>query len=74
VSASAASAPTSPLRRHWRDREKWTALPDVFAILAALTLPWSTSLVAIFVVCWLGAVAWMMNWGAFARLLKQPIC
>jgi O-antigen ligase len=74
VSASAASAPTSPLRRHWRDREQWTTIPDVFAILAALTLPWSTSLVAIFVVCWLGAVAWMMNWGAFARLLKQPIC
>jgi O-antigen ligase len=74
VSASAASSPTSPARRHWRDRELWTTIADVFAILAALTLPWSTSLVAIFVVCWLGAVAWVMDWGAFARLLKQPIC
>ena len=47
---------------------------DVFVILTALTLPWSTSLVAIFVACWLVAVAWVMDWGAYARLLKQPIC
>ena len=47
---------------------------DVFAVLAALTLPWSTSLVAIFVACWLVAVVWVMDWGAYARLLKQPIC
>jgi len=49
-------------------------IADVLAILAALTLPWSTSLVAIFVICWLGAVAWAMDWDAYARLLKQPIC
>ena len=47
---------------------------DVFAVLAALTLPWSTSLVAIFVACWLVTMAWVMDWGAYARLLKQPIC
>ena len=29
---------------------------------------------AIFVACWLGAVAWVMDWRAYARLLKQPIC
>jgi len=37
-------------------------------------LPWSTTLVAIFVPCWLGAVAWVMDWRAYGRLLKQPIC
>ncbi len=24
--------------------------------------------------CWLGALAWVMDWRAFARLLTQPIC
>jgi O-antigen ligase len=74
VSASGAASPTSPARRYWQDRARWTTIADVFAILAALTLPWSTSLVAIFVICWLGAVAWAMDWDAYARLLKQPIC
>ena len=67
----------SPLRRYWRDRAltpPWTTIADVYAVLAALTLPWSTSLVAIFVVLWLGAVVWVMDWRAFGRLLKQPIC
>jgi O-antigen ligase len=64
----------SLVRRYWRDRALWTTIADVFAILAALALPWSTSLVAIFVPCWLGAVAWVMDWRAYGRLLKQPIC
>jgi hypothetical protein len=60
--------------RYWRDRALWTTIADVFAILAAFALPWSTTLVAIFVPCWLGAVAWVMDWRAYGRLLKQPIC
>jgi hypothetical protein len=39
----------SLVRRYWRDRALWTTIADVFVILAALTLPWSTSLVGIFV-------------------------
>ena len=74
VSLSAAAPPMSLVRRYWRDRALWTTIADIFAILAALTLPWSTSLVAIFVPCWLGAVAWVMDWRAYGRLLKQPIC
>jgi hypothetical protein len=66
--------PTSLLWRYWRDQVLWTTIADVFAILAALTLPWSTSLPGIFVACWLGAVAWVMDWCAYGRLLKQPIC
>jgi len=62
------------VRRYWRDRALWTTIADVFAILAALALPWSTTLVAIFVPCWLGAVAWVMDWRAYGRLLRQPIC
>jgi O-antigen ligase len=74
VSVSVEAAPMSPLRRYWRDRALWTTIADVYAILTALTLPWSTSLVAIFMVLWLGAVVWVMDWRAFGRLLKQPIC
>ena len=60
--------------RYWRDVTLWTTIADVFAILAALTLPWSTSLPAIFIPCWLGAVAWVMDWRAYGRSLAQPIC
>jgi O-antigen ligase len=74
VSLSATAPPMSLVRRYWRDRALWTAIADVFAILAALALPWSTTLLAIFVPCWLGAVAWVMDWRAYGRLLKQPIC
>jgi O-antigen ligase len=74
VTLSAAAPPISPLRRHWRDRALWTTIADVFAILTALSLPWSTTLPAIFVLLWLGAVAWVMDWRAYGELLKQPIC
>ncbi|MCP4619344.1 MAG: O-antigen ligase family protein [Bradyrhizobium sp.] len=47
---------------------------DLLAVLMALSLPWSTSLVAIFSVCWLAAVVLTLDWGAFLRFLKQPIC
>lgn len=74
MSLSATAPPMSLVRRYWRDRALWTTIADIFAILAAFTLPWSTTLVAIFVPCWLGAVAWVMDWRAYGRLLKQPIC
>jgi O-antigen ligase len=74
VSLSAVAPPMSLVRRYWRDRALWTTIADVFAILAALTLPWSTTLPGIFVPCWLGAVAWVMDWRAYGRLLKLPIC
>jgi O-antigen ligase len=64
----------SLLRRYWRDRALWTTIADIFAILAALTLPWSTTVVAIFMLCWLGAAAWVLDWQAYGRLLKLPIC
>lgn len=63
-----------PKQRDWRDQATWMTVADVFAILAALTLPWSTTLPGIFIPCWLGAMAWVMDWRAFARFLTQPIC
>ena len=70
----ATAAPVSLVRQYWRDRALWTTIADVFAVLAAFTLPWSTTLPAILVPCWLGAVAWVMDWRAYGRLLKAPIC
>jgi O-antigen ligase len=74
VSVSAVVPPMSLVRRYWRDRALWMTIADIFAILAAFALPWSTTVLAIFVLCWLGAVAWVMDWRAYGRLLKQPIC
>jgi hypothetical protein len=74
VSLDVTAPRVSPFWRYWRDVTLWTTIADVFAILAALTLPWSTTLPAIFVPCWLGAVAWVMDWRAYGRSLAQPIC
>ena len=74
MSLDVAAPRVSPFWRYWRDLALWTTIADVFAILAALTLPWSTSLPGIFVLCWLGAVAWVMDWRAYGRNLAQPIC
>ena len=68
------ASPIALVLRYLRDRALWTAIADVFAILAALSLPWSTTLVAIFVPCWLGAVALVMDYRAYVQLLKRPIC
>lgn len=69
-----AAAPPASAQPFWRDRARWSTGADVFAILAALTLPWSTSLPGIFVPCFLLAVAATTDWRAFGRLLKDPIC
>jgi O-antigen ligase len=57
-----------------RDRAVWVTTADIFAVLTALALPWSTSLVAIFVLCWLGTAAWVLDYQAYLELLKRPIC
>ena len=47
---SIGAATSSPARRcrSWRDPAAWVKTADICAILIALSLPWSTSLVAIF--------------------------
>ncbi|KRR07165.1 ligase [Bradyrhizobium valentinum] len=74
MSVSAVPVPEARIRWHWRDQAMWMTIADVFAVLTALTLPWSTTLPGIFVPCWLGAAAWGIEWRVFARLLTQPIC
>lgn len=74
MSASAEISSTAIAVRRWRDLTIWATAADGFAILAALTLPWSTSLVAIFMLCWLGTAAWTLDYNIYFRSLKRPIC
>jgi O-antigen ligase len=53
VTAIAGDSTIAVLARRWRDPAAWLATVDAFAILTAASLPWSTSLPAIFTaVCW----------------------
>ncbi len=58
----------------WRDPAAWGTAADVFAVLTALALPWSTSLVAIFVVAWLVAVAPTLDIKLLVQSLRRPVC
>ncbi|KWV59547.1 ligase [Bradyrhizobium macuxiense] len=69
--ASSTSAAAVPV---WRDPARWAMTTDVIAVLIALSLPWSTSLVGIFGVLLLIAIAPTLDLRAFWTLLKQPIC
>ena len=72
--SAAVGSPIAIVLRFLQNRPLWTTIADIFAILAALSLPWSASLLAIFVLCWLGAVALVMDYGAYVRSLKRPAC
>jgi O-antigen ligase len=71
-----AAAVTSPARRAlpvWRDAAAWAKTADVVAVLIALSLPWSTSLVGIFGAVWLVTVAPTLDFRLFLQSLKRPI-
>lgn len=69
------SATASPAVRMWqRLRNPAFSATDWCAVLAALALPWSTSLLAIFMACWLGAVALTIDYRDYLRFVWRPIC
>jgi O-antigen ligase len=74
VNAGAIASPGNIVLRLWHDPAAWVTAADIFAILTALALPWSTSLVAIFVLCWLGTAAWIVDYRVYFQSLKHPIC
>jgi len=74
VSASLASSTHAAALPAWRDPVRWEATSDVVAVLIALSLPWSTSLVGIFGVVLLIAIAPTLDLPAFWAFLKRPIC
>jgi O-antigen ligase len=60
--------------RRWRDPAAWSATTDIFAILIAVTLPWSTTLVSIFAAALLVSMGPFLDVKAFVQSLKRPIC
>jgi O-antigen ligase len=62
------------LWRRWRDPAPWSVTSDVFAILIAVALPWSTTLVSIFAAALLVSMRPFPDAKAFTQSLKRPIC
>ena len=58
----------------WRNPSSRMFRADLAIILTALALPWSTSLVAVFVVAWLIAVAFTIDPQPFLRSARNPAC
>lgn len=62
------------LLRRLRSPAAWADTVDVFAILTAASLPWSTSLAAIFNAALLVCMVPFLDIRAFVQSLKRPIC
>src|SRR5260370_40791469 len=52
----------------------WERTVDIFAVLIAAALPWSTSLVGIFFVGWLVVLAPTLDLRTFVLTLRRPFC
>jgi O-antigen ligase len=74
VNAGVASSLARPALPAWRDPAAWTKTADIVAVLIALSLPWSTSLVGIFAFVWVIAVAPTLDLKLFMESLRRPIC
>jgi O-antigen ligase len=74
MSASAAASPLVPVWRWFRNPAFWMPAADALAVLTAFALPWSTSLVSILGLCWLGAAFLTFDYRNYLQFLKHPIC
>jgi O-antigen ligase len=74
VSVAAPISPANQPLPAWRDPAIRARNVDIFAALIAFSLPWSTSLVAIFALIWLVAIAPTLDFRLFLQSLKRPIC
>ena len=79
VESGAMDTPTRlshwPDRFHtWRRSATWLLAVDVLAVMAAASLPWSTSATSILVVLWLIVVAPTIDWERFTLDLAHPAC
>lgn len=68
------TSPAGEAPRVWRDPAAWSKTADIVAVLIALSLPWSTSLVGIFATVWLITLAPTLDLRPFLQSLKRPIC
>ncbi len=73
MSTDATTSLASPVLPVWRDPVAWAKTADIFAVLIALALPWSTSLTGIFATVWLVTVAPTLDIRLFLESLKRPI-
>jgi O-antigen ligase len=73
MSAGVTASPGAVALPAWRDPAAWAKTADIFAVLIALSLPWSTSLAGIFTVAWLLTVAPTLDIRLFLESLKRPI-
>lgn len=62
------------LLRRLRSPAAWRETVDIFAVLTAASLPWSTSLTGIFNVLMLLCMVPFLDVRAFLQSLKRPIC
>ncbi|MEH2486969.1 O-antigen ligase family protein [Bradyrhizobium sp. AZCC 2230] len=60
--------------RRLRSPAAWSETVDLFAILTAASLPWSTSLAAIFNVAMLACMVPFLDVRDFLQSLKRPVC
>jgi O-antigen ligase len=67
------SLATLPARR-WRNPAAWATAADIFFILIAVSLPWSTTLVGIFGAASIVTMAPFLDLKAFLQSLTRPIC
>lgn len=74
MSAVAKESVPARLWRQWRDPAAWSTTSDIFAILIAVSLPWSTTLVAIFAAALLISMGPFLDAKGFLQSLKRPIC
>ena len=56
----------------WRDPARWSRACDIVAVLLALSLPWSTSLVGIFGAVFVLTMAPTIEWRSFKESLQRP--
>jgi len=73
MTAIAGCSALGSLAKVCRDRSTWITAVDVLAVLLAISLPWSTSLVAVFALLMLVAMVPLLDVRPFLRLLRRPV-
>lgn len=74
MSANASNLATSVSPSIWRNTAAWIKAADIAVVLMAASLPWSTSLVAIFAVVWLLVLIPTIELRDFTETLRRPAC
>lgn len=74
MTANASNLATGVSPSIWRNAAAWTKAADIAVVLMAASLPWSTSLVAIFAVAWLLLLIPTIELRDFTETLRRPAC